>query len=80
MNKQSIAIEGREIGPGHPAFIIAEIGVNHNGSPDTAMAMIDAFAETGVQRRYDCDHRGGAAASVLLREHPHQVFRVATED
>ena len=26
-----ITIETRKIGPSHPIFIIAEIGVNHNG-------------------------------------------------
>ena len=41
-----IVIEGRAIGPGHPCFIIAEVGVNHNGNVDTALAMIDAIAET----------------------------------
>jgi hypothetical protein len=27
-----IEISGRKVGPGNPCFIIAEAGVNHNGS------------------------------------------------
>ena len=44
----TIEIDGRLIGPGEPCFIIAEIGVNHNGSIDTAMKMIDAIADAGA--------------------------------
>lgn len=32
----------REIGYGHPCFVIAEIGINHNGSLKTAKELIDA--------------------------------------
>jgi N-acetylneuraminate synthase len=44
MNRKTgaIAIAGREIGPGHPCFIIAEAGVNHNGSLDLAKQLVDA--------------------------------------
>ena len=28
----SIQIAGRDLGPVHPTFVIAEIGVNHDGS------------------------------------------------
>lgn len=36
-----ISIAGREVGPGRPCFIIAEAGVNHNGSLETARQLID---------------------------------------
>jgi N-acetylneuraminate synthase len=36
------------VGEGHPAFIIAEIGINHNGDMDIAKKMIDAAAHAGV--------------------------------
>ena len=39
---------GHQVGPGHPCFIVAEIGVNHNGDPDTALTMIDAIADAGA--------------------------------
>src|SRR5499427_11048523 len=34
----------RQIGDGHPTYIVAEIGINHNGSVDTARRLIDAAA------------------------------------
>ena len=37
----------RSIGPGHPVYIIAEIGINHNGSPETAQKLIEAAAAAG---------------------------------
>src|SRR5688572_5277446 len=44
----AIQISGRLIGPGHPCFIIAEAGVNHNGSLDMARQLIDAASEAGA--------------------------------
>lgn len=38
-------IEDREIGGDNPCFVIAEVGVNHNGSLDIAKKLIDATAE-----------------------------------
>ena len=32
---------GHKIGPGEPCYIIAEIGINHNGSLETAKKLID---------------------------------------
>lgn len=36
------------IGPGHPTYIIAEIGINHNGSIDLAKEMIRSAHKTGA--------------------------------
>ena len=36
------------IGKGHPVFLVAEVGVNHNGSVDAAHALIDAAAVSGA--------------------------------
>jgi N-acetylneuraminate synthase/N,N'-diacetyllegionaminate synthase len=44
----SIAVGSRRIGPGAPCFVIAEIGVNHNGRPDLAAQLIDAAADAGA--------------------------------
>lgn len=38
----------RGIGKGFPAFIIAEAGVNHNGSLDLALKLVDAAAAAGA--------------------------------
>jgi len=37
----------RFIGDGEPCFVIAEIGINHNGSVDTAKQLISAAVECG---------------------------------
>ena len=47
MNRE-VTIENRKVGDGHPAFIIAEIGINHNGSLDFAKQMILAAHQAGV--------------------------------
>jgi N-acetylneuraminate synthase len=43
-----INIAGRAVGPGYPCFIIAEIGINHNGDLNVAKKLIDAAAEAGA--------------------------------
>ena len=43
-----IKIGDRVIGIGHPTYIIAEIGVNHNGIPQLAFELIDIAADAGV--------------------------------
>ena len=37
---KDISIGGQMIGPGHPTFIIAEAGVNHNGNLGTAIELV----------------------------------------
>ncbi len=36
------------VGDGHPTYIVAEIGINHNGSVDIAKLLIDAAVKAGV--------------------------------
>lgn len=45
---QGIQIGIRGVGPGHPCFIIAEAGVNHNGDMVLARRLVDAAAEAGA--------------------------------
>ena len=47
-DSRTISIAGRTIGPNEPAYIIAEIGNNHNGSLEAAKELIDRAAETGA--------------------------------
>ncbi|MEL7238770.1 MAG: N-acetylneuraminate synthase family protein, partial [Planctomycetota bacterium] len=44
----SMKIGDRHIGPDHPPYIIAEIGVNHDGRLDTALRLVDAAAAAGA--------------------------------
>jgi len=46
---REIHIGSRLVGDGHPAYIIAEIGINHNGDLDLAKKMIDAAVHAGVE-------------------------------
>ncbi|MCK4872242.1 MAG: N-acetylneuraminate synthase family protein [Phycisphaerales bacterium] len=41
-------IAGREIGAGGPPYVIAEIGVNHDGSVDRAVELVHASAQAGA--------------------------------
>lgn len=43
-----IKIGDRLIGDGHPAFVIAEIGVNHNGLLPLALELVDAAVDAGA--------------------------------
>lgn len=42
---RTINVGNKKIGEGQPAYIIAEIGINHNGSVDIAKKLIDGAAE-----------------------------------
>jgi len=48
MKKKEIRIQSKVIGEGQPAFIVAEIGMSHNGSVGQARCFIDAAAEAGA--------------------------------
>ena len=41
-------IGDRPVGPGHPCYVIAEAGSNHNRDLDTAYRLIDVAAEAGA--------------------------------
>ena len=42
-------IAGRVIGDDHPPLVVAEIGINHEGSIDLALAMADAAIDAGAE-------------------------------
>ena len=43
-----MTIGGRAVGGDAPLFVVAEIGLNHGGSVDEALALVDAAAEAGA--------------------------------
>jgi sialic acid synthase SpsE len=65
-----IDIAGRKIGPAHPPLVVAEIGINHEGSLGVAKEMVDAASRAGVevvkhQTHIVEDEMSGAAKKVV---------------
>jgi N-acetylneuraminate synthase len=65
-----IEIAGRKIGPDYPPLVIAEIGINHEGSLKVAKQMVDAAKGAGVevvkhQTHVVEDEMSGAAKKVI---------------
>jgi len=44
-----IAIGNRRVGPDHPPFVIAEVGINHEGEIGKALQLVDAAAAAGAE-------------------------------
>jgi N-acetylneuraminate synthase len=44
-----IVIAGRPIGPDHPPLVIAEVGINHEGDVEKALALVDAAVAAGAE-------------------------------
>lgn len=50
-----LKIGDRLIGPGHPPFVIAEIGINHEGSLEKAVRMVDDACDAGCEcAKFQC--------------------------
>ena len=70
MEYQYIEIAGRKIGLDYPPLVIAEIGINHEGSLQVAKKMVDAAYRAGVevvkhQTHIVEDEMSGAAKKVI---------------
>jgi sialic acid synthase SpsE len=68
--KSYIEIAGRRIGPDFPPLVIAEIGINHEGSLQVAKEMVDAAHRAGAevvkhQTHIVADEMSGAAKKVI---------------
>lgn len=44
----TIRIAEREVGAGHPVFVVAEVGINHGGSVEMAKQLVEAVAKSGA--------------------------------
>ncbi len=47
MPEETILIGSRPVGNGQPVYVVAEIGINHNGDVDIAKQLIDVAADAG---------------------------------
>lgn len=47
MTLKCVKIGNRLVGPGQPCYVIAEIGINHNGDLDLAKQLIESSAKAG---------------------------------
>lgn len=45
--RKEVSIGSHKLGDGHPVHIVAEIGINHNGSVENAKKLIDAAVHSG---------------------------------
>jgi pseudaminic acid synthase len=45
---KSIRIADRKIGPGEPAYVVAEVSANHNGSLEQAQRIVEAAKDAGA--------------------------------
>ncbi|OLR91406.1 N-acetylneuraminate synthase family protein [Actinokineospora bangkokensis] len=44
----TVAIGDRVVGAGHPAYVVAEAGINHNGDVELAKRLVDVAADAGA--------------------------------
>lgn len=77
MPLRTVDIAGRTIGPGHPCLVIAEAGVNHNGSRDMARRLVDvaAHAQADVVK-----FQTFKAERVVTSDAPKAAYQLRTTD
>jgi len=73
----SIVIGSRHVGDTNPCFIIAEAGVNHNGSVERAHALIEAAADAGVDA---VKFQSFVTEELVTRDAPKAAYQLGTTD
>jgi len=70
----SVTIAGRSVGAGSPCYVVAEIGINHNGDLDIARKLIDVAVSAGCSavkfQKRTIEVVYSAAELARLRESP----------
>lgn len=66
---------GKCIGPNHPIFVIAEAGVNHNGSVEIAKKLIDAAVFIGADA---VKFQSFNADEIILKNAPKAKYHIET--
>jgi sialic acid synthase SpsE len=72
--RAGITINGRSIAPGRPLYVVAEIGLNHDGSVGRALALVDAAVRAGAHAIKLQSLRG----ETLVAEEPAELAHVKT--
>tara|TARA_A100001015_G_scaffold314361_1_gene423655 strand:- start:5 stop:1042 length:1038 start_codon:yes stop_codon:yes gene_type:complete len=77
-------ISGRMIGQNHKPLVIAEIGINHNGSLEEAKKMVDAACDAGIemikhQTHIIEDEMSHHAQSVIPGNSDKSIYQIMSE-
>lgn len=71
----SFAVDDIQIGDGAPPYLIAEIGLNHNGDLGTALKLVDYAVESGFQAvKLQTFARGRASSKVEDARYKEDLF------
>ena len=73
----AIDVGGRKVGPGHPCFIVAEAGVNHNGNLELARQLVDVAVQAGADAVKFQTFR---AEKVISPQAPKAAYQLQTTD
>jgi N-acetylneuraminate synthase len=81
VSSPEIVIASRAVGPAHVPLVVAELGINHNGSLHIAREMVDAAARAGVevlkhQTHVVDDEMSGAAKRVIPGNATISIFEI----
>jgi len=72
MATETVVIGSRTVGAGQPCFVVAEAGVNHDGDPQRAHALVDAAADAGADGVKFQAFRTGELAAAAAALAPYQ--------
>jgi N-acetylneuraminate synthase len=75
-----IRVADRIIGLGHPCFVIAEAGVNHNGQLDLALQLVDAAQQAGADAVKFQTFRAEAVVSPIAPKAEYQVANTQSNE